>query len=138
MFKFKGRKWICQGAGDLRRIIGKPVVSLHAATRYAQRVLGIETTEETMRKNKPLLERCRNGIRRIYKQADQLVLAINEPAAAYLVCRNRCLVVKSGRIVTVIMKAHRGSFSKAKLGRYSRGRLPGIERFNALLAFGES
>lgn len=120
--------------GELRKIVGRPKISHHAAVRYAQRILGLEMTKRLLQKNKELLNRCRNGIRRIYNQADQLVLSQSDPAEAFLFCRHRCLVVKHGIVVTVIMESPKNPTSKARLARLSRGRLPGIERINELLA----
>ena len=134
MLQSKGKKSVCKNVGDLRNIVGRPKISLHAAVRYAQRILGLEITEPLLLKNKELFDRCRNGIRRIYNQADQLILSQSDPAEAFLFCRHRYLLVKNGIVVTVIMKSPKNPISKAQLARLSRGRLPGIERINELLA----
>lgn len=79
-------------------------------------------------------QRKEEGIPRIYNQADQLVISQSDTTEAYLFCRHRCLLVQNGVVVTVMMESPKNPISKARLARLSRGRLPGIERINELLA----
>jgi len=120
--------------GRFRDRIGVPQVSLHAELRYARRVLGIDVDEQELHSLPGLRDRCQRGIVRNFQDANEVVVSGNDDDVYHLFRRARCLVMKGNRIVTVYDLNPSGNELSMRKKRIRRGRLPGIEAFEALRA----
>jgi hypothetical protein len=79
-------------------------ITLHAAARYAQRVLQLaDVDERALRRDRALLGRCRRGVARVAAEA----VAVAPPDGAgcvFLAARCRVLVVRGSRVLTVVLR----------------------------------
>jgi hypothetical protein len=119
---------------QFRDRIGVPEISQHAELRYAQRVVGLDLTRAELLSIPGLRSRCRRGILRNFDEADEVIASVDDDDVHHVFRRNRCLVMKRKQVITVYnMKATGGELAFRKK-RLRRGRLPGIETFEALRA----
>ncbi len=115
---------------QFRDRIGVPEISEHAELRYAQRVVGLDLTRAQLLLLPGLRSRCRYGILRNFEEADEVITSVDEDDVHHVFRRNRC----RKQVITVYnMKATGGELAFRKK-RLRRGRLPGIETFEALRA----
>ena len=119
---------------QFRDWIGVPVIRLHAELRYAQRVVGMDLTRAQLLLLPGLRSRCQHGILRNFEEADDVITSVDEDDVHHVFRRHRCLILKGKQVITVYnMKATGGELAFRKK-RLRRGRLPGIEAFEALRA----
>ena len=114
--------------------IGAPQIRLHAELRYAERVLGHALSTDDLLSDPPLRERCRRGILRNFEDADEVVASGSDQDIHHLFRRNRCLVFIKDHLVTLYDIDATGVERDLQKKRILRGRLPGIETFEALRA----
>jgi len=120
--------------GRFRDRIGVPQVSLHAELRYATRVLGHTLSMDDLLSDPLLRDRCRRGILRNFEEADEVVASGTDQDVHHLFRRSRCLVVVGDHVVTLYDTDATGVELDLRKKRIRRGRLPGIEAFEALRA----
>ena len=119
---------------QFRDRIGVPEISQHAELRYAQRVVGLDLTRAQLLSLPDLRSRCQRGILRNFDEADEVIASVDADDIHHVFRRNRCLVMQRKQVITVYnMKATGGELAFRKK-RLRRGRLPGIETFEALRA----
>jgi hypothetical protein len=98
--------------------------TLHAAVRYAQRVLQLTVTARDLVRDQALRKRCERGLMRIAQdvllEGPQPVVSENGRVRA-MVLRHRMLIVCDDTIVTVMVSDHHG-FRKAEVARRVRMR----------------
>ncbi|MDC0347408.1 hypothetical protein OAN47_03230 [Planctomycetota bacterium] len=114
--------------------IGMPQIRLHAELRYAERVLGHALSKEDLLSDPSLRERCRRGILRNFEDADEVIASRSDQDVHHLFRRNRCLVLVNDHVVTLYDINATGVDLDLQKKRILRGRLPGIETFEALRA----
>ena len=114
--------------------VGVPQVQLHAELRYAERVLGHELSTDDLLADPLLRDRCRRGILRNFEEADEVIVSGSDQDVHHLFRRNRCLVVVGENVVTLYDTNASGDQLDYQKKKIRRGRLPGIETFEALRA----
>ncbi len=114
--------------------VGVPQICRHAELRYAKRVLGLDLSEKKLQTLPALRDRCQRGILRNFEDANEVIASGNDDDIHHLFRRSRCLVMQGDRIITVYDTKSSGDKLDYRKKKIRRGRLPGIEAFEALRA----
>ena len=110
--------------------VGEPIVTLHAALRAAQRLMGFDALTAGAIRNQPkLLEKATDRCLRKYRRADQLIQP-DHTDASYLIAGNTVLVMRGIFIVTITVEAVGEMERRKKM--LLRPPLPGIELYEEL------